>query len=209
MIAKDLADVEVTDELRAVIRGELSPELDEIKDVELRGLVVEAWAVAIAHSSFSAINDLRASGVWNSDRLKKGTQADHLRGVTAVAIGMADAMLAQFPELPFERDIMIAGSLCHDVGKPFEFDPVRMEKRKNSASKGGWPLIRHPPYGMHICLTVGLPEEVAHIACGHSYEGEVLARSAACTVVHFADKGYWATMRAGDLMADDYYDDKK
>ncbi|MBT5033040.1 MAG: HD domain-containing protein, partial [Rhodospirillaceae bacterium] len=109
MIAKDLVDVEVTDELRAIIHGELTPELDEITDVELRNLVVEAWAVAIAHSSFSAISDLRASGIWNSDRLKKGTQADHLRGVTAVAIGMADAMLAQFPELPFERDIMIAG----------------------------------------------------------------------------------------------------
>jgi hypothetical protein len=65
-------------------------------------------------------------------------------------------------------------------------------------------MLRHPPYGVHICLTVGLPEEVAHIAAGHSYEGEVLSRSAACTIVHFADKGYWATMRASDLMVDDY-----
>lgn len=207
MIAKDLADVEVTDELRAIIRGELKPELDEITDEELRDLVVEAWAVAIAHSSFSAISDLRASGVWNSDRLKKGTQADHLRGVTAAAMGIADAMTAQFPELPLDRDIMIAGSLCHDVGKPFEFDPVRMAKRKNPPSKAGWPIIRHPPYGVHICLTVGLPEEVAHIACGHSYEGEVLARSAACTIVHHADKAYWQALRAGGLMIDDY-DDK-
>lgn len=208
MIAKDLEEVEVTDELRDVIRGELSPELNEITDAKLRDLVVEAWAVAIAHSSFNSISDLRASGVWDSDRLKRGTQADHLRGVTATAIGMADAMLTQFPELPLERDIMIAGSLCHDVGKPYEYDSVRMEQRKKSAAKAGWPIIRHPPYGLHICLTVGLPEEVAHIACGHSYEGEVLARSVACTIVHFADKGYWATMRAGSLMVDDYYSDK-
>jgi putative nucleotidyltransferase with HDIG domain len=204
MIAKDLVDVVVTDELRDVIRGELSPELNEITDVELRDLVVEAWATAIAHSSFNAISELRASGVWHSDRLKNGTQADHLRGVTATAMGMADAMMVQFPEIPLDRDIMIAGSLCHDVGKPYEFDPVRMAARKNSPSKAGWPMLRHPPYGVHICLTVGLPEEVAHIAAGHSYEGEVLSRSAACTIVHFADKGYWATMRASDLMVDDY-----
>ena len=204
MILNELKKSEITDALRSRIRDELLPELEEITDIELRKLVIEAWATAIAHSSFNAISELRPSGNWDSDRLRRGTQADHLRGVAGVAMGIADAILKQFPELPLDRDIMIAGALCHDVGKPYEFDPIRRAQRKNSSSKAGWPIIRHPPYGMHICLNVGLPEEVAHIACGHSYEGEVLARSAACTIVHFADKSYWQTLRVSDLMIDDF-----
>jgi putative nucleotidyltransferase with HDIG domain len=199
-----LEQVEVTDGLRARVRDELLPELDEIGDADLRKKVVEAWATAIAHTSFNAIGDMRASGKWDSDRLKRGTQADHLRGVAAAAMGIADALAGQFPELPLDRDIMIAGALCHDVGKPYEFDPVKRAQRKELPSKAGWPGLRHPPYGLHVCLSVGLPEEVAHIACGHSFEGQVLVRSPECTVVHYADMAYWQTLRIAGLMIDDF-----
>ncbi|MEP9380393.1 HD domain-containing protein [Aquabacter sp. CN5-332] len=202
----DLAQNEVSDKLRATIRKELQPELDEIRSDTLRDQVVEAWAVAIAHTSFTCISDLRASGMWNTDRLIRGTQADHLRGVAAIAIQIAHALKQQFPELPVDRDILVAGALCHDVGKPYEYDPVKQARRKAQPSKAGWPIFRHPPYGMHVCLTVGLPDEVAQIALGHSYEGEVLARSPECTIVHYADKSYWQTLRISGLMVDDYKD---
>jgi putative nucleotidyltransferase with HDIG domain len=203
----DLAQNEVTDALRATIRKELQPELDEIHSETMRDRVVEAWAVAIAHTTFSCISDLRGSGMWNTDRLIRGTQADHLRGVAAIAIQIAHALKQQFPELPVDRDILVAGALCHDVGKPYEYDPAKRARRKALPSKAGWPIFRHPPYGMHVCLTVGLPEEVAQIALGHSYEGEVLARSPECTIVHYADKSYWQTLRISGLMVDDYKDE--
>ncbi len=202
----DLAQNEVSDELRATIRAELQPELDEIGSDTIRDRVVEAWAVAIAHTSFTCISDLRASGMWNTDRLIRGTQADHLRGVAAIAIQIAHALKQQFPELPVDKDILVAGALCHDVGKPYEYDPVKQASRKAQPSKAGWPIFRHPPYGMHVCLTVGLPDEVAQIALGHSYEGEVLVRSPECTIVHYADKSYWQTLRISGLMIDDYKD---
>ncbi|WP_127092080.1 HD domain-containing protein [Aquabacter cavernae] len=202
--ASDLAQREVPDALRATVRTELQPELDAIRSETMRDQVVEAWAVAIAHSSFSCISDLRASGMWNTDRLVRGTQADHLRGVAAIALQIARVLKAQFPELPVDEDILVAGALCHDVGKPYEYDPVKRAARKAQPSKAGWPIFRHPPYGMHICLTVGLPEEVAQIALGHSYEGEVLARSPECTIVHYADKSYWQTLRISGLMIDDF-----
>ena len=50
---------------------------------------------------------------------------------------------------------------------------------------------------MHICLTVGLPEEVAHIAMAHSGEGELLVRSLECMIVHQADYTFWNTLLAG------------
>ena len=205
-VLSDLAQNEVSDELRAVIRKELQPELDEIRSETMRDRVVEAWAVAIAHTSFTCISDLRASGMWHTDRLVRGTQADHLRRVAAIALQTSRVLRQQFPELPVDQDILVAGALCHDVGKPFEYDPVKQANRKALPSKAGWPIFRHPPYGMHVCLTVGLPDEVAQIALGHSYEGEVLARSPECTIVHFSDKCYWQALRISGLMVDDYKD---
>jgi hypothetical protein len=52
----------VTDELRARVRAEL-PEVDEIRDPELRAKVVEAWALALAASSFGAIAEIEPSGI--------------------------------------------------------------------------------------------------------------------------------------------------
>jgi hypothetical protein len=36
-----------------------------------------------------------------------------------------------------------------------------------------------------------LPEEVAHIAVGHSFEGQHMGVSAECTIVRQADHGWW------------------
>ena len=52
----------------------------------------------------------------------------------------------------------------------------------------------------HICLTVGLPEAVAHITGAHSGEGELLLRSLEGTIVHLADIGYWTMALAGGLI---------
>jgi hypothetical protein len=44
---------------------------------------------------------------------------------------------------------------------------------------------------MHVCLTVGLPEEVAHIAVGHSFEGQYMGVSTECMIIRQADHGWW------------------
>ena len=60
--------------------------------------------------------------------------------------------------------------------------------------------MRHPAFGVHVCFTAGLPEEVAHCAAAHSGEGELLVRSLENTIVHHADYAFWAVCRAGDLL---------
>jgi putative nucleotidyltransferase with HDIG domain len=196
-----MGKTEVTDDLRERIRAEL-PEVEEITDGGLRDKVIEAWAWAIANSSFEAIGDMKGSGNPNTPPLKTGTQADHIRGVTRVAMRIADELKNMFPDLPINRDIVIAGGLCHDVGKPWEFDPVNQARWKSSPKSAGFPSIRHPPYGVHICLTVGLPEEVAHCAGAHSGEGELLQRSLENTIIHHADYTFWAVLKAGGQLDD-------
>jgi putative nucleotidyltransferase with HDIG domain len=189
----------VTDELRARVRAEL-PEVEEIRDAGLAAKVVEAWALALASSSFGAIADIEPSGNPGVNTLKHGSQNDHIRGVTRMAMALADQLGAQLPDLRIDRDIVIAGGLCHDVGKPWEFDPENRRRWEGAPHRAGLPSIRHPAFGVHLCLTVGLPEEVAHCAAAHSGEGELLVRSLENTIVHHADYAFWAICRAGDLL---------
>jgi putative nucleotidyltransferase with HDIG domain len=186
----------VSDALRRQVRQEL-PEIQLIADRELQQKVVEAWAYALANSTFKSIHDIPPAGNPDVNEAKRGDQTDHLRGVTRLAIGIAKEMGSAYPELEINTDVIIAGGLVHDVGKAWEFDPANRDRWKRAQKRHGRPSIRHPAYGAHICLTVGLPEEVAHIAMAHSGEGELLLRSLECMIVHQADYTFWNTLLAG------------
>ena len=186
----------ITESLRRQVREEL-PEVAGIADLALQDKTVEAWAFALAHSSFKSIRDIPPAGNPDTNEAKRGDQTDHLRGVTRLAIAIAKEMQAAYPELGIDMDVIIAGGLVHDVGKAWEFDPANRKRWKASQKQFGRPSIRHPAYGAHICLTVGLPEEIAHIAMAHSGEGELLLRSLECMIVHQADYTFWNTLLAG------------
>lgn len=187
---------------RARVRAEL-PEVEWIEDADLACKVIEAWALALSQSSFSAIADIRGSGNPDTPPLEDGTQTDHIRGVTRLAVSIADELRSLFPGLEYDRDLLIAAALCHDVGKPWEFDPDNQARWASERGRTGWPSIRHPGYGVHICLTVGLPEEVAHVAGGHSGEGELVQRSLINQIVHQADYAFWRVLQAGGQLVDD------
>jgi putative nucleotidyltransferase with HDIG domain len=190
------------EELRAGVRKSL-PEVDLIQDRELQGRVVEAWALALSETEFTAIEDIRASGGPTSPPMKHGTQAHHLRGVATMALGMADALEQMLGPLGIDRDALIAGALVHDVGKAFEFSPRNRTRWEANPAAAGFPSFRHPVYGAHIALSVGLPEAVAHTAAAHSAEGEGIMRSLENTIVHLADHAFWTILtRAGALAAD-------
>ena len=186
----------ITAALRQQILDEL-PEMARIKDEDLRARAIEAWAYAIFQSSFSSIREIPPAGNPDVQEARRGDQTDHLRGVTRLAIGIAQEMQSAYPELETDMDIIVAGGLLHDVGKAWEFDPQRRAKWSSQQKRYGRPSIRHPGMGAHICLTVGLPEEIAHIAMAHSGEGELLVRSLECMIVHQADYTFWNTLLAG------------
>jgi putative nucleotidyltransferase with HDIG domain len=189
----------ITDALRRQVAEEL-PEVGQIADAGLRAMVVEAWAHALAHSSFTSIREIPPAGNPGMNQARRGDQTDHLRGVTRLAIGIAREMGTTYPELAIDMDVIVAGGLVHDVGKAWEFDPVNRKRWTSQQKRFGRPSMRHPAYGAHICLTVGLPEEVAHCAMAHSGEGELLVRSLECMIVHQADYTFWNTLLAGDQL---------
>lgn len=181
------------------------PELALIRDEELRKKCVDAWALALSETEFERIEDLRGSGNWDSPAMKgQRSQATHLRSVTMMAVAMAEALEKIVGPLGIDYDVLIAGGLCHDLGKPFEFSPRNHERWGAKPQISGLPAVRHPIYGAHLALTVGLPEAVVNAACGHSREGEFIRRGLETTCVHVADKGFWQVMTvAGEMESDE------
>ena len=198
-----MSQAQVTDELRETVRREL-PEIQEIKNGELRDKVVEAWAMSLAQEGLSGISDIQGSGDPEKNILKEGTQVDHLRGVTLLSMRMAEQLEELKPALEIDHDVMIAGALVHDVGKAREFKAANQAKWKQAPHVAGWPPARHSVHGYYICKTVGLPDEVAHIAIGHSREGVFVMKSLECTIVSHADHSYWEIMKAGGQLEDSY-----
>ena len=190
--------------LRSGVRDSL-PELELIKDAALRDKCVDAWALALSETEFESIDALAGSGNWDSPAMKGDrSQATHLRAVTRMALAMAEALEQVVGPLGIDYDVLIAGGLCHDLGKPFEFSAENHRRWRARPQTAGWPSVRHPVYGAHIALTVGLPEAVVNAACGHSREGEFIRRSLETTVIHVADKGFWQTMQvAGEMESDE------
>ena len=189
-------------ELRAGVIADL-PELQLIADQSLREQAIDAWAIALAQSSFRRIRDIPGEAIPGMLVLNRGGQDVHLRGVTRLALSYVEYFAEAFPEADIDRDIVIAGGLCHDVGKAFECDPENQRRWKADGSRVGRPSLRHPVYGAHICLLAGLPEAVAHIAACHSPEGDNVQRSLECVVVHEADVAWWRIAAGSGLVRAD------
>ncbi|MEY9104487.1 putative nucleotidyltransferase with HDIG domain [Bradyrhizobium yuanmingense] len=188
-------------ELRRSIIADL-PEIDLISHAELREQTIDAWVLALEKSSFKRVSDIPGDANPGLLVLKHGRQNVHLSGVTRLAIDLADHF-EKTHSVRIDKDIVIAGGICHDVGKAWECDPKNQSRWSADGSAVGFPSLRHPVYGAYICLQVGLPESVAHIAACHSSEGDQVKRSLECLIVHEADYTWWKISAASGLVVPD------
>ena len=168
------------------------PEARQIKDEGLREKVYDAWAISLSESGYSKLEEIPNSGTPDTDIANVGTQADHLRGVARIAAAIATEFKNTFEGFDVDMDEVIAGGLCHDLGKPFEY--ANQKRWKSDPRVTGKPSIRHTVYGVHVALTAGLPEKIAHIAGAHSLEGEYVERSLAAEIVYYADHAFWGIL---------------
>lgn len=176
------------------------PEAKLIKDVELRERVYDAWTMALAESEYVRIEDIPASGNPNEPVMGEGTQTDHLRSVARLALAITKEMQGTFRAFNADTDEVIAGGLCHDLGKPFEFGSKNQARWQADPLVTGWPSIRHPGYGVHIALSAGLPEKIAHICGAHSPEGQFVRRSLVGEIVHQADEIFWLLAEVAGIL---------
>ncbi len=187
-------EINIPQEIRASVRKSL-PMVDMIKDADLREKVIDAWALSLANNNWTCMEELPGSGVPGGPVI--GNQVHHILGVAKLALAMVDVLEDVLNEpLKLDKDLLLAAALCHDVGKPYEYNVAKREEWNADPTEKGLPCLRHTMYGVYIALTVGLPEQVAH-ACGcHSPEGRFVRRSLGTTVVHFADEAYWQILES-------------
>jgi len=103
----------------------LLPEIEEIKDEDLKKKVIGCWEEAIRFRGWTE-ELLRSMPFTLLAENVKVTFIDHVRAVCRMCIA-CDEVLTQIHrrnKTPINRDILIAGALLADVGKLCEFEIV-------------------------------------------------------------------------------------
>lgn len=183
------------------VRRTLMPELDLIRDPDLRDKVVKAWMLACQLGGYEHLEDVPTEAFeW----LPNVSNIQHQKGAARIAAALAKVLKELGVEL--NEDYCVAGALCHDVGKPLEWRNQqpgvyairgagtfygRNPNMPPIGEKASYQVARHPVWSFHIAMTVGMPEHVAHIIGAHSREGELLLRSPEAWVVRYSDEIWW------------------
>lgn len=161
----------------------LFPELGMIKKKRLRDQVAVVWEDAIA------------LGGWTAKEVEKipftllipGTRVSlikHTRAVTETAVRIAESHKKNYGnKVKIDMDVLVAGSILHDVGKLLEY---RKTKRGYVKSRLG-SLLRHPFSGQALAYKHNVPPEILHMIAYHSKEGDLGKRTVEAIIIHHAD----------------------
>jgi putative nucleotidyltransferase with HDIG domain len=139
------------------------PEIAQIKDQRLQKKVVDVWLLAVKQGRWKRIDHIPFTLLLSTRK----TLIQHTRAVTCMAMAVA----AQRRDV--DMDIVIAGGICHDVGKLLEYEQRGRSIKKSSYGK----RVRHPVSGYGLALLARLPDAVAHIISAHSKEGDHVIRT--------------------------------
>ena len=164
---------------------QLWPELDWIKDQELRENSIKTWELALERSVLTPedLNRIPFTLLAGPD-LQVSFMA-HKRCVVHVARESALKMIEFFgDELPINLDVVIAGAILADVGKLLEYE---LDQEGNSFQGNYGKYLRHPFSGVSLAESCGVPAEVCHIIAAHAGEGNLVKRSTEAYIVHHAD----------------------
>lgn len=162
---------------------DLIPEIGMIKDENLRGKVAAVWADALDQGGWKT-RDLDSIPFTLLIPDCKVSLLHHTRAVTRTALGIAENLSADYGDaVSIDTDILLAGSVLHDVGKVLEY--VR-EGGAVVKSRDG-KLLRHPFSGQGLAYKHGLPFEVLHMIAYHSKEGDLGKRTTEAIIIHHAD----------------------
>lgn len=162
---------------------EIWPEINLIKNEELREKTLKCWIYAIENSVLSPA-DLQVIPFSLLIKDCNISFMNHKRTAVQLSIDIAKRMKNNFgDEIKIDMDFLIAGAILIDVGKLLEYDKADGQLTTSKAGR----LLRHPFSGVAIADRFGLPPEVQHIIAYHAKEGDLAKRSVEAIIVHHAD----------------------
>lgn len=168
--------------------AELLPEIMRIGDTALRDKVAAVWNEAVRTGCGGkgwTFDELRAVKFTLLAGEIPMTFINHIRSCAQQCLAIADVLEGMFPRMiPIDRDVLLAGALLADVGKPLEYD----KDASGQVVQGSFgQMLRHPFSGVAMCYKHGLPPEVMHIVATHSHEGDKVQRNIESIIFHHAD----------------------
>ncbi len=153
---------------------EMFPELEEIKDQELREKTMAVWKDAMDRGGWEDMAGVPFTLII--DDLDEDL-IEHTRRITRSALLVADE------RGDLRRDYVAAGALLHDVGKAMEFAKEGDKVVKSHNGK----LLRHPVSGAALAMAHGMPDEITHIIASHSKEEEMVKRIPEAVLIYHCD----------------------
>jgi putative nucleotidyltransferase with HDIG domain len=162
---------------------QLWPELEWIRNSELREKVTRTWERAFALSPLTPEDLTRIPFTLLVPNCPT-TFMEHKRCVVHIARQAAEAMQEFMgAALKIDLDVVIAGAILADVGKLLEYET---KDGKTVQSERG-ELLRHPFTGVALALECGVPDAVCHLIATHAAEGDLVQRTTEAFIVHHAD----------------------
>ena len=162
---------------------EIWPEINWIKDENLRTKTLDAWVYAIEKSPLEPkdLEEIPFSLLIKDCGI---SFMNHKRTCVQLAVDIAKKMINNFrDEIKVDMDILISGAILIDVGKLLEYEMVDGKLATSNYGK----VVRHPFSGVAIASRFDLPPEVQHIIGTHSKEGDLGKRTVESIIVHHAD----------------------
>ena len=159
------------------------PEIQWIKNSELKEKVTQCWVYAIENSVLSP-EDLEVIPFSLLIKDCKITFMNHKRTAVHLSVEIAKIMQKNFgKEIKIDMDTVIAGAILIDVGKLIEYEKKDGKLVTSEAGK----LVRHPFSGLAIADRFGISPAIQHIIATHSKEGDLGKRTVESIIVHHAD----------------------
>ena len=156
--------------------------IDEIGDASLREKVRKTMETAIARGGWSEDEALEIPFTLLIPNTSISL-IEHTKQVTEMALENAERMSKAYENYHFDRDVLIAGGILHDVGKFLEYKYEDGTFVKTEIGK----FLRHPFSGCAIAYEMGLPPAVCHCIAVHAHEGDGGWRSIEAIAIHQAD----------------------
>ena len=168
--------------------AELFPDINQIKNTELRDKVATVWSEALTTGCGGkgwTFDEIRAIPFTLLAGKIDMRFVEHLNSCAKQCIAIAKVLKDVFGDrVPVNTDTLIAGALLADVGKMLEFD----KNERGEVIKGFYgDMLRHPFSGVAMCYKHGIPPEVMHIIATHSHEGDKVERTIESWIFHHAD----------------------
>jgi putative nucleotidyltransferase with HDIG domain len=163
----------------------LWPELEWIKDTELKEKSAKTWELALEKSVLTMDDLKKIPFTLLCGPNLKVSFMDHKRSVVHIAKASGEVVNNWYHgELKVNMDTLIAGAILADVGKLLEYE---LDKEGKAVQGKYGKYLRHPFSGVSLAEQCGVPAEVCHIIATHAGEGNMVKRSTEAYIVHHAD----------------------